>query len=100
MHSEFAAMTTKNLAKYLNQGMLDLPVVDMTELTGVYQVSLDIGGKAGGQPSSVPGEAPDPNPNAGSILESLHKLGLNLVSRNETVEKFIVDGVDRVPAEN
>lgn len=100
MHSEFASMTMKNLAKYLNQGKLDLPVVDMTELAGTYEVLLDIGAGAGAAVPASQGEASDPTPIAASILESLHKLGLNLERRNETMEKFIVDSADRVPTEN
>jgi uncharacterized protein (TIGR03435 family) len=100
LHSEFAGMSTKDLAKYLSQGQLDLPVVDMTGLTGSYQVSLDFGARTPGGPPATLGEAPDPDPTAGSLLESLHKLGLNLDRRNESVEKFIVDSADRVPTEN
>jgi uncharacterized protein (TIGR03435 family) len=93
-HTEFASISTNNLAKFLSQGQLDLPVVDMTELTGSYQVSLDMG------VGPAPSLSDSPDPAAGSILESLHKLGLNLERRNETVEKFIVDSGDRVPTEN
>jgi uncharacterized protein (TIGR03435 family) len=100
VHSEFASMTMGNLAKYLNQGQLDLPVVDMTELPGTYQVSLDIGAGAGSAAPATQGEATDLNPMASSILESLQKLGLNLIRRNKTMEKFIVDSADRVPTEN
>jgi len=98
--NEFASMTMQNLAKFLSQGQVDLPVVDMTDLTGSYQVSLDRNGAPGITPPATLGEAPDPDPSAGSLLDSLHKLGLNLVRRNETVEKFIVDSADRVPTEN
>ncbi len=98
--SEFASMTMQNLAKLLSQGQVDLPVVDMTELTGTYQVSLDRNGTPGITPPATLGDAPDPDPSAAALLDSLHKLGLNLVRRNETVEKFIVDSANRTPTEN
>jgi uncharacterized protein (TIGR03435 family) len=115
LHTDFASMTMKSLTEYLNQypdtqyviGLLDLPVVDMTELKGSYQVTLDISrgdmprargpanqedaGQALPTPSDPPGY---------SVRASLQKLGLKLERRRLPVEKFVIDLVERTPTEN
>jgi uncharacterized protein (TIGR03435 family) len=115
LHTEFAGMTMKSLTEYLNQypdtqyviGLLDLPVVDMTELKGSYQVTLDISrgdmprarGPANQEDASqaLP-TASDPPGN--SVRASLQKLGLKLERRRLPVEKFVIDLVERTPTEN
>jgi uncharacterized protein (TIGR03435 family) len=39
---EYASMTTKALAIFLNSFRLPLPIVDMTELQWSYQITIDI----------------------------------------------------------
>jgi len=115
LHTDFASMTMKSLTEYLNQypdtqyviGLLDLPVVDMTELKGSYQVTLDISrgdmprarGPANQEDASqaLP-TASDPPGN--SVRASLQKLGLKLERRRLPVEKFVIDLVERTPTEN
>jgi uncharacterized protein (TIGR03435 family) len=72
--------------------MLDRPVVDMTEVEGVYDVDLewspDVEG--GGQLSDVPSLFP--------VLQE--KLGLRLESRRAPVDICVIDHIERVPTEN
>jgi len=96
--------------------MLDRPVIDMTELTGNYDIALDVsmedmvgmrrlagpggpgaGGPAGGGGDHVP--APDSVASA-SIFSAIQNLGLKLDPRKAPVEFVIVDRGDKVPTEN
>jgi uncharacterized protein (TIGR03435 family) len=116
-HTEFASMTMKSLVEYLNQyennqyqtGFVDLPVVDMTELEGSYQVTLDISSSdfprvravqpadQGAAGQAVPAAS---EPSGSSVRASLEKLGLKLERRRLPIEKFVVDHIERKPTEN
>ncbi len=98
---EYANMTMENLAEYFNQPpqVLGLPVMDMTELKGSYQVNLDISGSAaGGGPPAVSDDGSDPS--VGSVQESLHKMGLALVRRDVPIRMFIIDHIEKTPTPN
>jgi uncharacterized protein (TIGR03435 family) len=74
----------------LLSNMLDRPVLDMTELRGVYDVDLewsaDEGDNSGGPPS---------------LFTALREnLGLRLGSRKTPVDVYVIDHVERLPAEN
>lgn len=115
LHTEFASMTMKSLTEYLNQypdtqyviGLLDLPVVDMTELKGSYPVTLDIsrGDMPGARGPANQGDADQALPTASdppgnSVRASLQKLGLKLERRRLPVEKFVIDHAEKTPTEN
>ena len=97
------------------------PVVDMTELTGKYDVAIEIsmqelmnvartagiavpgmmpggGGAAGGD--GRPADAASDPSAAGSILTSLQSLGLRLESRKTPFDTMIVDKLEKAPTEN
>ena len=102
LHYEFASMTAKALAEFLSQGSVDLPVVDMTELRGSYQMPLDIPARGfpaaqsdAGQPVPAASE-----PSGTSVRSSLEKLGLRLVRRRFPIEKFVIDHIERRPTPN
>jgi uncharacterized protein (TIGR03435 family) len=93
-------------------GMLDRPVLDMTELTGNYDIALDVSmedlagmkrmavGPGGpGGPGGDHGPAPDAAP-AASIFTAVQSLGLKLDPRKAPVEFLIVDRGEKVPTEN
>ena len=96
-------------------GMLDRPVLDMTELKGNYDIALDVsmedlagmkrlavgvGGPGGpGGPGGDHGPAPDAAP-AASIFTAVQSLGLKLDPRKAPVEFLIVDRGEKVPTEN
>jgi uncharacterized protein (TIGR03435 family) len=111
-HYQFQNITMEDFNQFLNQAArraLELPVVDMTGMTGRYQVALDIAqselhGTAGRQFADQPTPA-DPTPAASdppgsSIRLSLQKQGLRLERRNAPREKFVVDAIERAPSEN
>jgi uncharacterized protein (TIGR03435 family) len=100
-------MTTKALARYLNQGQFDLPVVDMTDLTGSYQIVLEK--PTSDMPSSIASaDQADASQSLGSAFDppgtslraSLEKQGLKLVRKRAPIEKFVIDHIERTPTEN
>jgi len=93
--------------------MLDRPVLDMTGLTGNYDVALDVSmedmagmRKMAGGPGPGPGAsgadhgpAPEGAPSA-SIYTAIQQLGLKLDPRKAPVEFVVIDRADKVPTEN
>ena len=90
-------------------------VVDMTELKGNYQVSIDIslasliaaaraqGADIPGGPGSTgasPAEASDPGGGGATVYASVEKLGLKLEPRKAVVEQLVVDHAEKMPTEN
>jgi uncharacterized protein (TIGR03435 family) len=106
LHYEYESMTSKNLADFLNQGLVDLPVIDMTGLKASYQISLDVpvGAIPGNRPQSDSGDATHPptasDPTGNSIFTSLEKLGLTLIRQQTLREKFVVDHIENTPTPN
>ena len=95
-------------------GMLDRPVVDMTEVEGNYDISLDVSmeelaglkrmvvagpGGPGGPGGGDHGPAPDAAPSA-SIFSAVQTLGLKLDPRKAPIGYVMVDRADKVPTEN
>ncbi len=76
----------------LLSNMLDRPVVDMTELKGVYDVDLEW------SVDDATGRESDGTPSLPAILRE--KLGLRLDSRKTPVDLYVIDHVDRVPTVN
>jgi uncharacterized protein (TIGR03435 family) len=106
-------MTLAALAAALSQ-MLDRPVVDLSGITGTYDIALEwvpdehesgaltkmriMGGPAGGG-GEAHGETSEPN--GPSIFGALQeKLGLRLEGRKSPVDILVVDGAEKVPTEN
>lgn len=101
------ASTIGNLTDMLNR-MLDRPVLDMTNLTGNYQFSLDVDTEdlramAAGAGVSMPlrannGDASDPTHR--SVFQSLQRIGLKLEPRKAPVDIFVVDSAAKSPVDN
>jgi uncharacterized protein (TIGR03435 family) len=111
--SEFADMLTQ---------YIDRPVIDMTELTGAYQVSLDLsrdeilniarrvmpdlpipaasGGLGGAAPATGLAGSGASDPSGGAIFQAVQQLGLKLDSRKAPVDTIIIDSVEKNPTEN
>ena len=115
MHLEAAKITMAGLAELLT-GFVDRPVLDMTELKGGYQVTLDLsmqdiiavaraqgalggfGGPGGaGAGAAVPAAS---DPSGGAIFSAVQKLGLKLDARKAPVETIVVDHLEKTPTEN
>ena len=118
MHLEAAKITMAGLAELLT-GFVDRPVLDMTELKGGYQVTLDLsmqdimavaraqgalGGGFGGPGGAGAGAGPAvpaaSDPSGGAIFSAIQKLGLKLDARKASVETIVVDHLEKTPTEN
>lgn len=121
MHMEMSKVSMTELAEALTR-FVDQPVVDMTELKGNYQVTLDVGmdeimraaraagvsipvaslpagpGGRGGAADSATPSASDPA--EGSLFNSIQRMGLKLESRKTPVETIIIDHVEKAPTDN
>ncbi len=121
---EFSKMPMPEFAALLSS-FVDRPVVDRSELKGVYQISLEIpmaemlsmaqktapkmgitlppglGGSGdlvgAGPGASGPGAS---DPAGGGIFQAVQKLGLKLDSRKEPFETLIIDSIEKTPTED
>jgi len=108
MHMEADKVSMATLAETITRFM-DRPVVDMTELTGNYRVTIDLSmddlknaaraaGMGGMMPPPAAGEAADP---AGStIFTSIQQMGLKLEARKAPMVVIVVDHLEKSPTEN
>lgn len=115
LHLESSGTTMKSFAEMLSVGVVDRPVVDMTGLTGAYEVAVDLteddamkvarasvtflpgggGGDGGGAPG---GNIPDPS--GTSIVKSIQNLGLRLEPRRLPLELLVVDHAEKAATAN
>jgi uncharacterized protein (TIGR03435 family) len=94
-----ANVTMKSFAGTLS-GLLDRPVVDMTGLTGGFNISLEWApDEMPSNPNGSEGRAADGVPGP-TIYTALHEVGLKLESRKAPVEVLVVDRAEKVPVEN
>jgi len=125
MHIDFSMVTMGGLADMMTQLFAQLgggggrQIVDMTEIKGNYEASLelsladlvaiaknvgvDVGvgaPAAGGGSASGTGVAVDPGAGGASVTDAVQSLGLKLESRKAVVEQFIVDHAEKTPTEN
>jgi uncharacterized protein (TIGR03435 family) len=113
MQMQMAKVTMAALAHRLTQFM-DGPVVDATELTGNYQVTLNVpidamagmafvqklAALAGLGSFGVAGGSGAPGTSGAAIVQAVKSLGLELQSRKAAVETIIVDRVQKSPTAN
>ena len=109
----------KIFAAMLSAGVVDRPVVDMTGLTGAYDIGVDISaedamnvmtsatdfgmgrrgaGDGDGGKSMAAGIASDPS--GASMISSIQKLGLRLEPRKAPLDVVVVDRINRDPTPN
>ena len=115
MHMDAGSVSMKGFAVMINTlgGGEGRQVVDMTGLTGNYQTAVDFSlmdlvsslrdqgidiptGPPGGAPA---GGASDPGGGA-TVSAALEKLGLKLEKTRATVQRIVVDHVEKTPTEN
>jgi uncharacterized protein (TIGR03435 family) len=107
MHMEMERVSMDRLAGMLSR-LVDRPVVNMTDLKGDFQVTLDIANSIAtdaarrmGRPDDTghaDGEAPDPG--GSTIFQTMQNLGLKLDARKSDIERLIIDHVQKAPSEN
>ena len=115
VHLELTKTSLAYMADLLTS-MVDRPVLDMTDLKGNYQVTLDLpmedlqllarrnAAALGIQmpappPSSNPADAAA-TPGASSIFTAMEKFGLKLDARKAPVETIVVDHLEKTPTDN
>jgi uncharacterized protein (TIGR03435 family) len=110
MHLEAYKITMAGFAEFLTN-FVDRPVLDMTELKGAYQVTLDLSmqdlltgrggfGGRGGPPAADSAVPTASDPFGGAIFAAVQKLGLKLDARKSSVETIVVDHLEKTPTEN
>lgn len=112
MHMSAAKMNMSTLAEMVTR-FVDRPVVDMTELKGDYQATLDLsmddlkavaraagmGAAMGGAGDAKPADAAS-DPSGSSIIMSLQQMGLKLEPRKAPLPMIVVDRLEKAPTEN
>jgi uncharacterized protein (TIGR03435 family) len=116
MHLESSDTTMKTFASMLSVGVVDKPVVDMTGLTGSYEIAVDIsefdamgvvrtsvnflptGGGGDGGNSGATGVASDPSGSA--IRASIQAMGLSLEPKKLPLDLLVIDHIEKAPTEN
>jgi uncharacterized protein (TIGR03435 family) len=118
MHLESSKVTLAQFADMLSRFM-DRPVVDMTELKGNYQVSLDLSmedlrgmarkagvvipagaGPGGGDAAARPAADAASEPSGTSIFATVQQLGLKLDARKAPIDIIVIDHLEKTPTEN
>lgn len=116
LHLESSGLTMKAFSELLSVGVLDKPVVDMTNLKGGYEVAVDlsefeamgvvrtsmsflpIGGP--GEGGGERGAAVASDPSGSALRASITKLGLALDARKLPLDLLVVDHIEKMPTEN
>jgi uncharacterized protein (TIGR03435 family) len=89
-------VTLAGFADFL-QRQLDQPVVDKTDLKGIFHIQLEFS-PTQGQASP---DTPPPDSDGPSLYTALQEqLGLRLVSQKLPIEVVVVDHMERTPTEN
>ncbi len=110
IHLEAERITMLGLSELLST-YVDRPVIDMTDVKGVYQLALDISGedirsltKARTAAAGAGGRrAPDDDvsiPVGSSVHAAVQRLGLKLESRKMPLETIVVDHCEKMPSDN
>ena len=117
IHLEMTKVTMASLVDTLS-ALVDKPVVDMTELTGKYQFTMDLpvedlmllAQKQAATlglplPTPPPGASANPadaaaTPGGSAVFSAIEKLGLKLDSRKAPVDMIVVDKLEKTPTEN
>ena len=116
MKMELSKMSMEGLAAVISR-FVDKPVMDMTELKGNYQMTIqltmeDMMNAARAQGMQIPGASPGgaasssrpadaaSDPSGSSIFSTVQQMGLKLEARKAPIETIIIDHVEKAPTEN
>lgn len=95
-------------------GMVDMlgrfverPVIDMTDLKGRYDFTLDVGfedmlalARAAGMNIPIQGPTTAPEPGSSAVFTAIQQYGLKLEPRKAPIEMLVIDHVEKTPTEN
>ena len=109
LHIETKKMTMAGLADFISR-YYDRPLVDMTGITGAYDMELDVSGeevrnaaRAHGFVMRTPeGTSPADaasEPSGASLPSSLQKLGLKLEARKAPADAIEIDKLEKIPSD-
>jgi uncharacterized protein (TIGR03435 family) len=109
MRLEITKMNTIGMVEMLGR-FVDRPIVDMSELKGRYDLTLDVGledllNLARSQGVAVPMRRADAAgaasvPGSSSVFAAIQQYGLKLEPRKAPIELLVVDHVEKTPTEN
>lgn len=111
VHMEWERMSMDRLADRLSQ-LMDRPVVNMTDLKGDFQVTLEfdqsealnVARRMGAPPMGDGGAgaalADASDPGGSSIFQTVRNLGLKLEARKSAIGRLIIDHLEKMPSEN
>ena len=105
---ESIKLSMAEFARFLRR-YTDTPVVDLTGLSGFYELALEVpptvanrpgrpGALAAADGSPPAQEASDPS--GDSIFTSVQKLGLRLEKRKMALDQLVVEHIEKTPTEN
>ena len=83
-------------------GYIDRPVVNLTELKGLYDFTLEWAPVRGGRgPNAPPTDGAPPELDGPTVFAALEtQLGLHLDQKKHLMDTIVVDKVERVPSDN
>lgn len=114
MRMEFEKIPIADFTEMLGR-FVDRPVVDQTNLTGKYQIALNLSMEdlramaqragammvqGGVNPATPIRVAPDSDAATGSIFTAVQDLGLKLEGRKLPIQVLVIDHVEKNPTEN
>jgi uncharacterized protein (TIGR03435 family) len=91
-------MSMYTLAVVLSRFELHAPILDMTELNGLFGVQLEWSPAGSGAPGSSPNADVAAGPSLFTAVQE--QLGLRLEARKGPVEVLVIDRAEKTPAEN
>lgn len=106
---ESKKLSMAEFARFLRR-YTDSPVVDLTGLSGFYELTLEVPPTAANRPRrpgamTTPDGSPRPAEDASepagvSIFTSIQKLGLRLEKRKTAFDRLVVEHIEKTPTEN
>jgi uncharacterized protein (TIGR03435 family) len=108
MRMELTKMTAAGIVEILGR-FVDRPIVDMTDLKGKYDLTLEVGmedmialARAAGMNVQAPqaDTSRAAEPGSSSIFAAIQQYGLKLEPRRAPVELLVIDHVEKEPTEN
>jgi uncharacterized protein (TIGR03435 family) len=109
MRMELTKMNATGMVELLGR-FVDRPVVDMTDLKGKYDLTIDVGledmlSLARGVGMNIPVRpqadgAAASEPGSSSVFAAIQQYGLKLEPRRAPIELLIIDHVEKSPTEN
>jgi uncharacterized protein (TIGR03435 family) len=106
MRLELSKMNSTGMVDWLGR-FVERPVLDMTELKGRYDLTIDVGfgdmmALARGVGMSVPVQLPPGamDPGNSAVFTAIQQYGLKLEPRKAPIDMLIIDHADKTPTEN